>query len=42
VRKIHPEEDDFSVVSLGTEKVTRSLPREEVKGWGSPCRRGQS
>jgi uncharacterized protein len=33
-RKIHPEEDDFLVVSLGTGELTRSLPYEEVKGWG--------
>jgi patatin-like phospholipase/acyl hydrolase len=33
-RKIHPEEDDFLVVSLGTGELTRSMPYEEVKGWG--------
>ena len=33
-RKIHPEEEDFLVVSLGTGELTRSLPYEEVKGWG--------
>lgn len=33
-RKIYPEEDDFLVVSLGTGELTRSLPYEEVKGWG--------
>ena len=33
-RKIHPEENDFLVVSLGTGELTRSLPYEEVKGWG--------
>ncbi len=33
-RKIHPEEDDFLVVSLGTGELTRSLPYEEVRGWG--------
>ncbi len=32
--KIHPQEDDFLVVSLGTGELTRSLPYEEVKGWG--------
>lgn len=33
-RKIHPEEDDFLVVSLGTGELTRSLSYEEVKDWG--------
>jgi len=33
-RKIHPQEDDFLVVSLGTGELTRSLPYEEVRGWG--------
>jgi uncharacterized protein len=33
-RKIHPEENDFLVVSLGTGELTRSLPYEEVEGWG--------
>jgi patatin-like phospholipase/acyl hydrolase len=33
-RKIYPEENDFLVVSLGTGELTRSLPYEEVKGWG--------
>jgi patatin-like phospholipase/acyl hydrolase len=33
-RKIHPEENDFLVVSLGTGELTRSLPYEEVNGWG--------
>ena len=33
-RKIHPEEKDFLVVSLGTGELTRSLPYDEVKGWG--------
>ncbi len=33
-RKIHPEENDFLVVSMGTGELTRSLPYEEVKGWG--------
>jgi patatin-like phospholipase/acyl hydrolase len=33
-RKIHPEEDDFLVVSLGTGELTRPLPYEEVAGWG--------
>jgi patatin-like phospholipase/acyl hydrolase len=33
-RKIHPEENDFLVVSLGTGELTRSLPYEEVRGWG--------
>jgi len=33
-RKIHPEEDDFLVASLGTGELTRPLPYEEVKGWG--------
>jgi patatin-like phospholipase/acyl hydrolase len=32
--KIHPEEKDFLVVSLGTGEPTRSMPYEEVKGWG--------
>ena len=33
-RKIHPEENDFLVVSLGTGELTRSMPYEEVRGWG--------
>ena len=33
-RKIYPEENDFLVVSLGTGELTRSLPYEEVRGWG--------
>ena len=33
-RKIHPEENDFLVVSLGTGEPTREMPYEEVKGWG--------
>src|SRR5829696_7387472 len=33
-RKIHPEEKEFLVVSLGTGELTRSLPYDEVKGWG--------
>jgi uncharacterized protein len=33
-RKIHPEEDDFLVLSLGTGEPTREMPYEEVKGWG--------
>lgn len=33
-RKIHPEENDFLVVSLGTGELTRSLSYKEVKGWG--------
>jgi patatin-like phospholipase/acyl hydrolase len=33
-RKIHSQEDDFLVVSLGTGELTRSLPYEEVRGWG--------
>lgn len=33
-RKIHPEENDFLVVSLGTGELTRSLPYKEVKNWG--------
>ena len=33
-RKISPEENDFLVVSLGTGELTRSLPYEEVVGWG--------
>ncbi len=32
--KIHPEEDDFLVVSLGTGELTRSMPYKEVVGWG--------
>jgi patatin-like phospholipase/acyl hydrolase len=32
--KIHPEEKDFLVVSLGTGEPTRNMPYEEVKGWG--------
>ena len=32
--KIHPEEKDFLVVSLGTGELTRNMPYEEVKGWG--------
>jgi uncharacterized protein len=33
-RKIHPDENDFLVVSLGTGELTRNMPYEEVKGWG--------
>jgi patatin-like phospholipase/acyl hydrolase len=33
-RKIHPEENDFLVVSLGTGEPTREMPYEEVRGWG--------
>jgi uncharacterized protein len=33
-RKIHPEENDFLVVSLGTGEPTREMHYEEVKGWG--------
>jgi patatin-like phospholipase/acyl hydrolase len=33
-RKIHPEEKEFMVVSLGTGEPTREMPYEEVKGWG--------
>lgn len=33
-RKIHPGENDFLVVSLGTGELTRSMPYKEVKGWG--------
>lgn len=33
-RCTHPDEDDFLVVSLGTGELTRSLPYQEVKGWG--------
>jgi len=33
-RKIHPEEKEFLVVSLGTGEPTREMPYEEVKGWG--------
>jgi uncharacterized protein len=32
--KIHPEEKDFLVVSLGTGELTRNMPYEEVRGWG--------
>jgi len=32
--KIHPEEKEFLVVSLGTGEQTRNMPYEEVKGWG--------
>jgi patatin-like phospholipase/acyl hydrolase len=32
--KIHPEEKEFLVVSLGTGEQTREMPYEEVKGWG--------
>lgn len=32
--KIHPEEKDFLVVSLGTGELTRSMPYKEVVGWG--------
>jgi patatin-like phospholipase/acyl hydrolase len=32
--KIHPEEKDFLVVSLGTGEPTRNMPYEEVQGWG--------
>jgi uncharacterized protein len=33
-RKIHPDENDFLVVSLGTGELTRNMPYEEVRGWG--------
>jgi uncharacterized protein len=33
-RKIHPEENDFLVVSMGTGEPTRNMPYKEVKGWG--------
>ncbi len=33
-RKVYPDENDFLMVSLGTGELTRSLPYEEVKGWG--------
>ena len=33
-RKIHPSENDFLVVSLGTGELTRVMPYEEVRGWG--------
>ncbi|HZM15962.1 MAG TPA: patatin-like phospholipase family protein [Candidatus Krumholzibacteria bacterium] len=33
-RCTYPDADDFLVVSLGTGELTRSLPYEEVKGWG--------
>jgi hypothetical protein len=33
-RKVHPEENDFLVVSLGTGELTRNMPYEEVRGWG--------
>jgi patatin-like phospholipase/acyl hydrolase len=33
-RKVHPEEEDFLVVSLGTGELTRNMPYEEVRGWG--------
>ena len=33
-RKIYHEENDFLVASLGTGELTRSMPYEEVKGWG--------
>jgi hypothetical protein len=33
-RTIHPEQNGFLVVSLGTGELTRSLPYEEVRGWG--------
>jgi patatin-like phospholipase/acyl hydrolase len=33
-RKIHPEEKEFLVVSLGTGEPTREMPYEAVKGWG--------
>jgi uncharacterized protein len=32
--KIHPEEKDFLVVSLGTGEPTRNMPYKEVQGWG--------
>ena len=32
--KIYTEEKDFLVLSLGTGEPTRSMPYEEVKGWG--------
>jgi uncharacterized protein len=31
-RKIHPDENDFLVVSLGTGELTRNMPYEEVRG----------
>ena len=34
VRNTRPGADDFLLVSLGTGELTRSLPYEEVKGWG--------
>lgn len=33
-RKIHPGENDFLVLSLGTGEPTRNMPYKEVKGWG--------
>jgi patatin-like phospholipase/acyl hydrolase len=33
-RKIHPGENDFLVLSLGTGEPTRNMPYEEVKDWG--------
>jgi uncharacterized protein len=33
-RKIHPGENDFLVLSLGTGEPTREMPYEEVEGWG--------
>jgi patatin-like phospholipase/acyl hydrolase len=33
-RKIHPGENDFLVLSLGTGEPTRKMPYEEVQGWG--------
>src|SRR5918994_2564837 len=33
-RKIHPGENDFLVLSLGTGEPTRHMPYKEVKGWG--------
>jgi uncharacterized protein len=34
VRNTRPGAGDFLLVSLGTGELTRSLPYEEVKGWG--------
>jgi hypothetical protein len=33
-KKLHPEEEDLLVVSLGTGELTRSLPYKEVRCWG--------
>lgn len=33
-RVLWPDEDDFTVVSLGTGELTRQIPYDQAKGWG--------